>query len=584
MNLYTDTKISAVNGSGAAWTSPTNVNANDANSASVTIAASGISGILNAAPTQISNAAGNIGVPDTAEILGIQVAVTHLSNTSIIDDTVQLLKPISGVATAVGSNKASSTPWAASTVTYGGPTDLWGTSLTVADIKSGLFSVGIKAKNTDAVTARTASIQYITISVYWRTKKADVPKRYRIRVFNRSGLYLGRFPDASTPYNQSQEINTAGGQIVIDVPVSIDTSSAQSAGTLQDEAGNDLLDELSNPLLTEGATPVIALGTGAALIKNGNKIVVTEYSPWYPNGRIMFRGTIEKWQAQVGGSEVIRVTAYSDGADLSNDLVRDGSNNTTVNYLSLDPSTGMLKSFMDIYASRGGTIGYTTASIDATGLSLTAKITNNTVLDGIKSVMDLSPNGFYWYVEQGSNTLYFKNASTTPDLYLIKGRHMNTFDLTATIENVVNDELFSGGIPSGGTTNLFKEYQDSTSQGLYGRRMTQKSNNAVTTTATADAIGTSDIARQKDESFETTIKLSDSTIDTASLHVGLIVGLRGFGTFVDSIQIQIVRVDYAPEETTITLGIVPKRMSQHTERITRELIALQTIDNPVIPS
>ena len=62
------------------------------------------------------------------------------------------------------------------------------------------------------------------------------------------------------------------------------------------------------------------------------------------------------------------------------------------------------------------------------------------------------------------------------------------------------------------------------------------------------------------------------------------VGFNGFGTFVDNLVLQIVRVDYTPESATLTLGILPKRVHQAVEQVVRGVIGLNTVDNPTTPS
>ena len=106
----------------------------------------------------------------------------------------------------------------------------------------------------------------------------------------------------------------------------------------------------------------------------------------------------------------------------------------------------------------------------------------------------------------------------------------------------------------------------------------------MTVAATADAIGTSEVAELKDEQYQTVVKVLDNQMDISSLHVGQIVGFRGHGSFVDQLLEQIVRIDYTPDEATLTLGLLPKRTLPEFERITRGLIAQQTIANPTSPS
>lgn len=259
-----------------------------------------------------------------------------------------------------------------------------------------------------------------------------------------------------------------------------------------------------------------------------------------------------------------------------------GTATTTATYSSKDPATGMLQPIIDDYRLRGGAINYAPGTVDATGLSLTATFNTETILDAIKKCLDLSPSGFYFYVDLGTDTIYFKRTLTTPTYRLIKGRHLTNLNLVMSIVNIKNDLLFSGATIAG--TNLYTEYSDPNSRALYGNRLERKSDNRVSLQATADAIGTSFIAERKDEYFETTVTIAATTMDITAFKPGQTVGLRGFGTFIDTLLLQITRLEYSPESVTLTLGTLPKRFTDDFEQVIRGLVAEQTVANPSAPS
>ncbi len=94
----------------------------------------------------------------------VTVANTTTGVAALQDSTVQLLK----AGSASGSNKAVSTGWkpTLTTVTYGGPGDLWGTTWTPTDIDNTGFGIQFVAKNVATATA-TAALDYIGITVYY---------------------------------------------------------------------------------------------------------------------------------------------------------------------------------------------------------------------------------------------------------------------------------------------------------------------------------------------------------------------------------------------------------------------------------
>lgn len=261
-----------------------------------------------------------------------------------------------------------------------------------------------------------------------------------------------------------------------------------------------------------------------------------------------------------------------------------GTNSTTATYTAQDPSTGMLAPIITDYLLRGGNIGWTASTIDATGLSLTYTFKVQTVNDALQAILSLAPSGFYYYVDLGTQTIYFKNASTTAEFLFVKGVHINALKLVTTTENMKNTVVFSGG-DTGGGVNLYKIYQSGPSIAQFGPLLDLKSDNRVTIGATADAIGNSAIAAESVEQFQTTITIAHTTsLDITLLRPGKVVGFRGFGTFVDTVVAQIVHWEWSAEQVILTIGILPTRNSIETEQTIRGLTAQQTQDNPTTPS
>lgn len=261
-----------------------------------------------------------------------------------------------------------------------------------------------------------------------------------------------------------------------------------------------------------------------------------------------------------------------------------GTPSTQATYTSKDPTTLMLKPIIDDYRARGGAIRYDDVlqTVDATGLSLTISFNTNTILEAMKKILDMSPSGFYFYVDLGTNILYFKDTSRTADFILVKGKHIGGLDLAFSIENVVNDLLFSGGEVAG--SNLYAEYTDPTSRTMYGQRLDRKSDNRVTLLPTADAIGTSRIAERKDEQHHTILSVPARTMDITLLRPGKTVGFRGFGNFVDNLLLQITKVDYNARRAVMQVGTLPVEFNTSIEQITRGLLQEQTVKNPSTPS
>lgn len=111
-------------------------------------------------------------IPASATITGISATIYRSKSTSGItgvnDSNVQLLK--AGIA--VGSNRATGTPWATgiSTQNYGSSSDLWGTAWTPADINNAAFGLQVSliqivpprtfGSSTDGIDAITITVSY----------------------------------------------------------------------------------------------------------------------------------------------------------------------------------------------------------------------------------------------------------------------------------------------------------------------------------------------------------------------------------------------------------------------------------------
>ena len=132
------------------WTNPGGITADDSSYAQCSLGGSAVSHYLWATNF-------GFGIPTGATINGVQVSVLRESSSSstsnnIQDNVVSLIK--GGAVT--GSNKATATYWPDSMhgASYGGTADLWGTSLTAADIDAANFGVALSVKT--GSSSRTA--------------------------------------------------------------------------------------------------------------------------------------------------------------------------------------------------------------------------------------------------------------------------------------------------------------------------------------------------------------------------------------------------------------------------------------------
>lgn len=106
-------------------------------------------------------------LPDSATIRGIEVAVARVASvaTRVRDRRVQLWKQLTAPE---ATNRASATEWGAAptTIFYGGPTDLWGTTWTPADINASTFGAGIAVEYLLTGGTCAVDVESIKTTVY----------------------------------------------------------------------------------------------------------------------------------------------------------------------------------------------------------------------------------------------------------------------------------------------------------------------------------------------------------------------------------------------------------------------------------
>ena len=262
-------------------------------------------------------------------------------------------------------------------------------------------------------------------------------------------------------------------------------------------------------------------------------------------------------------------------------ITKSGLPTTTATYTSDDPVTDMMAGILTDYNNRGGLI--TEGDFVAAGLSITYTFVVATIFDALKKILELSPTGYYSYIDLGLATLDIKQISSTADFTVVRGKDVNQLTIAMSIEQVKNYLLLSGGEVSPGV-NLYRDYQNSVSTTNYGIRTVPKSDNRITLDATADAIGDSFIDENSEETQETSVTVLGEVMDITLLTPGVTIGFRNFGSFVDDMVLQVVRRSFTPEAVTLTLGRLPITQSAQVQNLQRQLILEQTVNNPSNPT
>lgn len=123
-------------------------------------------------------------------INGIQVDIerSKTGGGTVADSNIRLM--IGGSFT--GNNKSAGASWAGSdqTDSFGGSSDLWGTTPAAADVKTNdtTFGVGISAT---CATSATALVDYVSMSITWTAPGGMIPHVTRALA---GGMYYGSPP------------------------------------------------------------------------------------------------------------------------------------------------------------------------------------------------------------------------------------------------------------------------------------------------------------------------------------------------------------------------------------------------------
>lgn len=183
--LSPGTLVNTNNGAPIAWTNPSNAaSSNDSYATAVD---------LDQQPSQqlwVTNFGFTVtgGATIDGVLVEIERSVSGAGN--VTDDGLHLLR--AGVE--VGSDKkdvVTSWPGSDTIASYGGASDLWGTTWTDTQINASTFGVSLAAQET-GVDLATAQVDHIRITVYYSAGGAAGPvsqSRFVRQAVNRAGTY-----------------------------------------------------------------------------------------------------------------------------------------------------------------------------------------------------------------------------------------------------------------------------------------------------------------------------------------------------------------------------------------------------------
>jgi hypothetical protein len=393
-----------------------------------------------------------------------------------------------------------------------------------------------------------------------------------------TGDYLGEWKDVVSEFGFSQEINSAGSAIDVTLARNSD-STVQAYDVLADDDDDPIVTDDEIGIATELQT-VASIGPGTNVDLNLDVKIFAFSKDLDPEGVLVFTGYISKYTAQYGQSETTMVTIFSYGAELDNWVLED-SGDTRVPYLSQDPSD-ILKDTLDKFNVAGGVVSYDGASIDDTSTSVSYPFNLNTELEVIKVCLKLAPSDWFFYVDMATNLVHFHERPTIPAHYFVLGKHILELNLEKYIEDITNLVYFTGGDVGGGI-NLFKKYENATSITDFRRGLDRIQDERVKLESSADVIVGSLIDRAKQPLYRSSITIADSVYPIETIKLGDLIGFRNFGNFVDEVTMQVVRIDYKPDQIALQLDTLLPTVPKRLEDIKRNLNQEQITNNPDAP-
>lgn len=221
----------------------------------------------------------------------------------------------------------------------------------------------------------------------------------------------------------------------------------------------------------------------------------------------------------------------------------------------------------------------TLSSVSTTNTVVSYMFKFNKYLEALNKTAELAPANWWWFIDPATDTYYFRPLATTTDHTFVLGKHLNNIVIDYSLEEVTNVSYLSGG-DTGGGTNLLEYYSDAESISQYGTWLRTRSDNRVTSTATANILNESFVNQYKDPRFKTTVSIPATVYDLNTIHIGQVVGFRNFNSLIDSLQLQIMQKKYTGDSLELTLAILPPNITKRVEDIKRNLEKQQTENNP----
>lgn len=265
---------------------------------------------------------------------------------------------------------------------------------------------------------------------------------------------------------------------------------------------------------------------------------------------------------------------------------------TLTDYIFNDKTASEIaQTSMDDYISKGGSAYYDSSDTDTFPvLTETNDYTFKaaTELEVQNKALQLTTDDIFYKVDPGSQLYFFGYRTTATNGVgtihnLVIGKHFQTALIGASVDEVRNYVSLTGG-DIGGGVNLFSEYNDSASITAQGRqRLERIVDNRITIQATADSIAAAIFAERANEKTFGSVTILNNVYDTRTIEIGHAIRFKGIGNFVENDLYNVVGRTLIPDGITLVLGFIPERLSDKIDKLSTEIVQIQTINNPDSP-
>jgi len=207
---------------------------------------------------------------------------------------------------------------------------------------------------------------------------------------------------------------------------------------------------------------------------------------------------------------------------------------------------------MNLYNQLGGIVDYDSSTINTSGSLLYYEFSLATIKEIIDKGLSVAPSSYYYYVDVGTNVFYFKDRAIEPEHTLLRGYHLQNFQIERAMDSMVNQVFFVGG-DTGGGTNLLLSASSEASRDKYGVWSTVHSDNRVTNQVTGDAIMSNIMSNNSEPKYRAYCTVSSEKYDISRIKVGQMIKIGNNGDVIDDLLLQVVEVAYSPYEVKLTL-------------------------------